>query len=64
MKKRSAFICVALLASAASATNWYVSPDGTGGGTSTTDRGEVITTSQKMNTGDTMYLAPGTYNLD
>ncbi|MBQ6008151.1 MAG: hypothetical protein IJL17_06400 [Kiritimatiellae bacterium] len=64
MKKRSAFICVALLASAASATNWYASPDGTGGGTSPTDRGEVITTSQKMNTGDTMYLAPGTYNLD
>ena len=64
MKKRSAFICVALLVFAASATDWYVSPDGTGGGTSPSDRGEVITTSQKMNTGDTMYLAPGTYNLD
>ena len=59
-----AFLCVALFAPAASATNWYASPDGTGGGTSPTDRGEVITTSQKMSTGDTLYLAPGTYNLD
>ena len=59
-----AFLCVALFAPAASATNWYASPDGTGGGTSPTDRGEVITVSRKMNTGDTLYLAPGTYNLD
>ena len=59
-----AFLCVALFAPDASATNWYASPDGTGGGTSPTDRGEGITTSQKMSTGDTLYLAPGTYNLD
>ena len=64
IRARSAFLCAALFASAASATNWYASPDGTGGGTSPTDRGEVITTSQKMSTGDTLYLAPGTYNLD
>ena len=64
MKKRSAFICVALLVSAALATDWYVSPDGTGGGTSPTDRGEAITTMLKMASGDTLYFAPGTYNLD
>ena len=46
------------------ATDWYASPDGTGGGTSPTDRGEVITVSRSMNTGDILYLAPGTYNLD
>ena len=64
MKKRSAFICVALLVSAASATNWYVSPDGTRGGTSPTDRGEAITIMRKMASGDTLYFASGTYNLD
>ena len=59
-----AFLCVALFAPAASATNWYASPDGTGGGTSPTDRGEAITAMLKMATGDTLYFAPGTYNLD
>ncbi len=59
-----AFLCGMLYTLAASSTVWYASPDGTGGGTSPTDRGEVITTSQKMSTGDTLYLAPGTYNLD
>jgi hypothetical protein len=63
-RKLAAFLLGAFCAFAASATDWYVSPDGTGGGTSPTDRGEVISTSQKMNTGDTLYLAPGTYNLD
>ena len=47
-----------------SATDWYASPEGTGGGTSPTDRGEAITTMLKMASGDTLYFAPGTYNLD
>ena len=59
-----AFLCVALFASAASATNWYASPDGTGGGTSPTDRGEAITTMLKMASGDTLYFAPGTGKRD
>lgn len=62
--KMAASLCGLLCAFAASATDWYVSPDGTGGGTSPTDRGEAITTSQKMNSGDTLHFAPGTYNLD
>ena len=37
---------------------------GTGGGTSPTDRGEAITAMLKMASGDTLYFAPGTYNLD
>ena len=40
MRKRqlAAFFCALSCAFAASATNWYVSPDGTGGGTSPTLR--------------------------
>ncbi|MBO7686448.1 MAG: hypothetical protein J6V72_08695 [Kiritimatiellae bacterium] len=66
MRKRQLAACLFALscAFAASATNWYVSPDGTGGGTSPTDRGEAISTSLKMGAGDTVYFAPGTYNLD
>jgi hypothetical protein len=63
-RKLAAFLLGAFCAFAVSATDWYVSPDGTGGGTSPTDRGEAITTSRKMNTGDTLHFAPGTYNLD
>ena len=57
-------LCGTLCAFTASATDWYTSPDGTGGGTSPTDRGEAITTMLKMASGDTLYFAPGTYNLD
>ena len=51
MRRRqlAAFFCALSCAFAASATNWYVSPDGTGGGTSPTDRGEAISTSLQGN---------------
>jgi len=62
--KIATFFCAMFCVLAVSATNWYVSPDGTGGGTSPTDRGEAISTSLKMGAGDTIYFAPGTYNLD
>ena len=67
MRKRqlAAFFCALSCAFAASATNWYVSPDGTGGGTSPTDRGDAqVVVNTKMNAGDTVYFAPGTYTLD
>ena len=64
-KKVSLCVAAALCALSASATVWYVAPDGTGGGTSSTDRGDAqIVVNTKMKAGDTVYFAPGTYNLD
>ena len=50
----------------ANAANWYVAPDGTGGGTSPSDRGGVMDVlyNGQVASGDTIHLAVGTYNLD
>lgn len=66
MKRLLLMICAAASALGVSAADWYVAPNGTGGGTSQSDRGglmDVLYNGQIAN-GDTIYLAAGTYNLD
>lgn len=55
-----------LFSSLAFSATYYVAPTptGTGDGTSTANRGEIITTIKKTVTGDIVYIAPGTYTLD
>ena len=65
-----AFLATAALAASAAlpafAADWYVSPTGTGGGTSPSNRGEVMSVlyNGQVASGDTIHLAAGTYNLD
>ncbi len=56
----------ASLALAASGADWYVAPGGTGGGTSPSDRGDLmgVLYNGQIANGDTIYLATGDYNLD
>jgi hypothetical protein len=48
------------------AADWYVSPDGTGGGISPSDRGDLMGVfyNGQVASGDTLHLAAGTYALD
>ena len=57
---------VVFAAGTLSAANWYVSPNGTGGGTSSSDRGDLMDVlyNGQIANGDTIHLAVGTYNLD
>lgn len=64
MKKILLLLCAIGMVGGADAKNWYASPTGTGSGETPEDRGEPITLSRKMGTGDTLYFAPGTYQLD
>ena len=59
-------IGAAVVAFTASAADWYVAPGGTGGGTSPSDRGDVMDVlyNGQVASGDTIHLAVGTYNLD
>ena len=56
----------AMFPSAALAADWYVAPNGTGGGTSSSDRGDLmgVLYNGQIAPGDTIHIAPGTYNLD
>ena len=49
-----------------SAADWYVAPNGTGGGSSSSDRGNVMDVlyNGQVASGDTIHFAAGTYNLD
>ena len=60
------FGAIALLALTASGADWYVAPNGTGGGTSPSDRGDLMDVlyNGQVASGDTIHLAIGTYNLD
>ena len=64
--KRLLIIGTVAVAFTASAADWYVAPNGTGGGTSPSDRGDVMDVfyNGQVASGDTIHLAPGTYNLD
>ena len=66
MKKLLIICAAAIIASVASATDWYVAPGGTGGGTSSSDRGDLMDVlyNGQVASGDTFHLAAGTYNLD
>lgn len=57
---------VVFAACALSAADWYVAPNGTGGGTSPSDRGDLMDVlyNGHVASGDTIHLAVGTYNLD
>ena len=59
-------IGAATVALTALAADWYVAPDGTGGGTSPSDRGDLMDVlyNGQVASGDTFHLAAGTYNLD
>lgn len=65
-----AFLATAALAASAAlpaiAADWYVAPGGTGGGTSPSDRGDLMDVlyNGQVAAGDTFHLATGTYNLD
>lgn len=63
---RKLLIIGAAAAFTASAADWYVAPDGTGGGTSPSDRGDVMDVlyNGQVASGDTIHLAAGTYYLD
>ncbi len=65
MRKRLVIGAVAVALTAAAA-DWYVAPGGTGGGTSPSDRGDVMDVlyNGQVASGDTIHLAAGTYNLD
>ena len=60
------FGATASLTLPAIAADWYVSPDGTGSGTSPSDRGALMDVLYRgqVASGDTIHLATGTYNLD
>ena len=64
-----AFLATAALAASAAlpaiAADWYVSPTGTGGGTSQSDRGDLMDVlyNGQVAAGDTIHLAAGTYDL-
>ena len=64
--KATALLATASLALTATGADWYVAPDGTGGGTSTSDRGALMDVlyNGQVASGDTIHLATGTYNLD
>ena len=63
---RKLLIIGAAAAFTASAADWYVAPGATGGGTSPSDRGDVMSVlyNGQIASGDTIHLAAGTYNLD
>ena len=66
MKKLLILTCAAVAAFSVSAADWYVAPNGAGGGTSSSDRGDlmVVLYNGQVASGDTIHLAVGTYNLD
>ena len=65
-----AFLATAALAASAAlpaiAADWYVGPGCTGGGTSQSDRGDLMDVlyGGQVASGDTIHIASGTYNLD
>ena len=64
--RRLLTIGAAAVALTASAADWYVAPDGTGGGMSPSDRGDAMSVlyNGQIASGDTIHFAAGTYNLD
>ena len=64
--KTTAILAYASLALTGSGADWYVAPGGTGGGTSQSDRGDLMDVfyNGQVASGDTIHLAAGTYNLD
>ena len=60
------FGATASLTLPAIAANWYVSPNGTGGGTSPSDRGDAMSVlyNGQVASGDTIHFTIGTYSLD
>lgn len=66
VKKLLMTLGAAVFAFGVSAADWYVSPDGTGSGTSPSDRGGLMDVlyNGQIASGDTIHLAAGTYNLD
>ena len=64
--KTTAILASASLALTATGADWYVAPDGTGGGTSPSNRGDLMDVlyNGQIASGDTIHLATGTYNLD
>ncbi len=65
-KTTCAILASASLALTVAGADWYVAPGGTGGGTSQSDRGDLMSVLYGGNvaSGDTIHLAAGTYNLD
>ena len=63
---RKLLIIGAAAALTASAADWYVAPDATGGGMSPSDRGGVMDVlyNGQVASGDTIHFATGTYSLD
>ena len=66
MKKLLMMTCAVASAFSVSAADWYVAPNGTGGGTSSSDRGDLmgVLYNGQIASGDTIHVASGTYNLD
>ena len=64
--KTTALLATASLALTASGVDWYVAPNGTGGGTSPSDQGDLMDVfyNSQIASGDTIHLAAGTYVLD
>ena len=64
--KKLLIIGMAAAAFTASAADWYVAPGGTGGGTSPSNRGDLmgVLYNGQVASGDTIHIASGTYNLD
>lgn len=62
----AAFGAAASLALPAVAADWYVAPGGAGGGTSPSDRGDLMDVfyNRGVASGDTIHVAAGTYALD
>ena len=62
----SAAFAAATAATTASGADWYVSPTGTGGGTSPSDRGDLMSVlfNGQVASYDTIHLAAGAYTLD
>lgn len=66
MNKLMMMTCAAVSAFSVSAADWYVTSNGTGGGTSPSDRGDLmgVLYNGQIASGDTIHIASGTYNLD
>ena len=66
MKKPLIMTCVAASALGVLAADWYVADNGTGGGTSPSDRGDLmgVLYNGQIASGDIIHIASGTYNLD
>ena len=62
----AAALASASLALTTSGADWYVAPGATGGGTSPSDRGDLMDVlyNGQVAAGDTFHLAAGTYNLN